>query len=196
MNTENPLPIIRIATVLFMVLWGAYERISAIVKGRRHAQAPDSDRKSLGLLYASILLGYGFGIPLAFTGYGAVPSSLGFVSWGGLVLIASGLVIRLIAIRTLAEQFTYTVKIVDNHRLITSGIYRHIRHPSYLGQALIFLGCGMALANWISLLLLFVPVIPATLYRIAVEERVLKEHFPDQYADYAGRTGLLIPRVH
>mgnify|MGYP001765959485 CR=1 FL=1 len=184
-----------IADSLFLVIWGAYERISAIRTGKAHA-VEDRDRGSLVILYATILLGYGVGIPVAFTGFAKIEALFPYLSIAGFLIIAAGLTIRLVAKRTLDAQFTYTVKIIDNHRLITTGIYRYVRHPSYLGQSMIFLGCGVAFSNWLSILFLFVPNFLAGLYRISVEERVLMDHFADRYVEYMKRTKRLVPWVY
>lgn len=188
--------IINSATVLFMVGWGAYERISAIMKGRRHAAAGDRDRNSLVIFYATIFFGYGVGIPVAFTDHGRMTAFFPYLSFMGFAIVLAGLVIRLAAIRSLAEHFTYTVRIVDDHRLVTSGIYRYVRHPAYLGQAMIFLGCGTAFSNWISILALFIPTLVAAYYRISVEEKVLVEHFGEHYREYMGRTKRLVPWIY
>lgn len=188
--------IINTSTAIFMILWGAYERISAISKGKRHAAAGDRDRNSLLIFYATIFFGYGVGIPVAFTGYGRITVFFPYLSFIGIAIVFAGLMIRLAAIRSLAEHFTYTVKIVDDHRLVTSGIYRHVRHPAYLGQAMIFLGCGVAFSNWISILALCIPTLVAAYYRIAVEEKVLLEHFGENYREYMGRTKRLVPWVY
>ncbi len=196
MNHGTLVFIIKIITVVFMLIWGAYERISAIRKGKKHAGSADSDRKSLTYLYGAIISGYCIGIPVSFSGFGEISTSVIYVPLCGLLFIIIGLVIRMAAIKTLAGQFTYTVKIVDDHKLITSGIYKYIRHPSYLGQAFILLGCGLALSDWVSVIILFVPVVIATIYRINIEEVVLSENFPDQYKDYIIHTKKLIPWIY
>lgn len=185
-----------IITTAFLFLWGAYERISAIKTARAHPSVQDRDRGSLLTYYAAILSGYGVGIPVSFTDFGRIHALFPFVSAAGFVVVAAGLAIRLIAKRTLDAHFTYTVKIIENHRLITGGIYRFIRHPSYLGQSMIFLGCGLAFSNWMAVLFLFVPSFVAGFYRMAVEEKALTGHFADRYRDYMKRTWRLIPFVY
>jgi protein-S-isoprenylcysteine O-methyltransferase Ste14 len=104
--------------------------------------------------------------------------------------------IRLIAIKTLNTHFTYAVKILDNHQLITSGIYKYIRHPSYSGQLLIILGSGIAFSNYVSIVIIFIPFFLAVLYRISIEETVLMNYFTDAYLEYRKKTKLLIPWVY
>jgi protein-S-isoprenylcysteine O-methyltransferase Ste14 len=187
---------INIINIIFLIVWGAYERISAIKKEKIHYNSTDRDKNSLIIFYFTILLGYGIGIPLSFTNYGKILLFSPYLSILGFVIILIGLSIRLIAIRTLAEQFTYTVKIINNHKLITTGIYKYIRHPSYLGQSLIFLGSGIAFSNWLSILFLFMPNFIAALYRISIEEKVLIDYFSNQYNEYIKRTKLLIPWIY
>lgn len=193
---NNGVLMVNVLTTLFLMAWGAYERTSAIRKEKKNPHSENSDGHSLVIFYSTILLGYGIGIPVSFTGFGSITAAFPCLSAIGFIVIAAGLTIRLIAIRTLAEHFTYTVKIIDNHRLITSGIYKYIRHPSYLGQSMIFLGCGLAFANWISIIFLFLPNFIAALYRISIEEKVLINHFTSQYTEYMEHTKLMIPGIY
>ena len=115
--------------------------------------------------------------------------------WIGLGLMAGGLALRFWAIRVLARFFTIDVNIQEGHELIRRGPYRWLRHPSYTGSLMTFLGFGLALGNLWSLLVVMAPVTVAFLWRMRVEERVLSEAFPTQYADYARQTKRLIPFV-
>jgi len=119
-----------------------------------------------------------------------------YIAISGFILISSGLYIRLSAKKTLAAQFTYTVKIVEDHKLVVSGIYKYIRHPSYTGQLLIFLGSGLAFSNCYSIAFLFIPNLASSLYRIHVEEKVLIDHFKDRYIDYIKVSKKMIPWIY
>ncbi len=59
-------------------------------------------------------------------------------------------------------------------------MYKHLRHPSYAGYLLGNLGLGMAFSNWLSIVIIFVPILAASLYRIWVEEDALLENFGDE----------------
>ena len=80
--------------------------------------------------------------------------------------------------------------------LVRIGIYKYIRHPSYLGQLLIILGSGIAFSNYVSIVILFIPFFLAVLYRISIEETVLMDYFTDAYLEYKKKTKLLIPWVY
>lgn len=105
--------------------------------------------------------------------------------WLGLLLMATGMGLRFRAIQVLAQFFTVDVGIREDHTLIHHAPYRWLRHPSYTGALMTFLGFALALGNIWSLLALMLPVTAAFLCRIRIEERVLAEAFPDQYPDYA-----------
>ncbi|MEP6908068.1 MAG: isoprenylcysteine carboxylmethyltransferase family protein [Pseudoxanthomonas sp.] len=115
--------------------------------------------------------------------------------WTGLGLMAGGLALRFWAIRVLARFFTVDVNIQQGHELIRRGPYRWLRHPSYTGSLMTFLGFGLALGNLWSLLVVMAPVTAAFFWRMNVEERVLAGAFPTQYPDYARQTKRLIPFI-
>ena len=93
----------------------------------------------------------------------------------GLLLGVIGLVIRYVAFTTLGRFFSRTLREAENHTLVTSGIYKYIRHPGYLSDFLIFIGVALAMRNLISLIIIPVTFTPAYAYRIHVEENMLIE---------------------
>ena len=118
------------------------------------------------------------------------------IACGGLVLIVLGLALRWIAILSLGRMFTVDVAIVRGHHLVTTGIYQRVRHPSYSGALLSFLGLGLTFSNYLSALVIFVPICVAFLYRIHIEEQTLTAAFGDEYRNYRVATKRLIPGVY
>jgi protein-S-isoprenylcysteine O-methyltransferase Ste14 len=114
----------------------------------------------------------------------------------GSFLVLTGLIIRVTSIMKLRQQFTYTVTRLENHELIETGLYKIIRHPGYLGQLIIFLGISVCLSNWLSILLMIIPVLSGYLHRINVEERFMIEQMGEKYLDYRKRTKRLIPSIY
>ena len=114
----------------------------------------------------------------------------------GLGLLVLGLVVRWSAILTLGRFFNTKVAIQVGHRIVRSGLYRSVRHPSYSGLLLAFAGLGIALGSWLSLGAVLIPVAAAVVYRIRVEEGALVETFGEQYIDYCQTTKRLIPWVY
>ncbi len=114
----------------------------------------------------------------------------------GVVLFVFGIFLRWYSIIHLGRFFTVDVSIAKNHELIETGPYRFIRHPSYSGALLAFVGYGMVLQNWVSLLILIGPIGLAFLYRIHVEERALIQALGERYTAYINRTKRLVPFVY
>jgi protein-S-isoprenylcysteine O-methyltransferase Ste14 len=113
----------------------------------------------------------------------------------GETLIFGGVALRVWAILTLDRFFTFVVGIAADHRVVQSGPYRVIRHPGYAGALLALAGFGVALANWLSLLIMLVVPALALAVRIRVEEAALIAALGQEYRDYASRTVGLIPGV-
>lgn len=111
----------------------------------------------------------------------------------GEVLAVAGMALRIWAILTLDKFFTFVVGIAADHRVVQHGPYRLLRHPGYAGALLTLLGVGVALSNWLSLLLIVAVPVLALGIRITVEEATLASALGAEYLSYAGRTARLIP---
>ena len=79
--------------------------------------------------------------------------------------------------------------------LVTTGPYRRIRHPIYLGLSLVAAGQAVAFSSGPAFLVVLCAVIPSFLWRSRVEEHVLEKVFGDRYRRYRARTQLIIPYV-
>ena len=154
------------------------------------------DKGSLAAFDVSGVLSVPAGIVLGFTDYGRVRMFEPYVAALGLVLLVAGTALRWAAIRELWNYFTVNVSILEGQRIIRRGLYGVVRHPSYTGLLLRYLGFGVALANWLSAALVFLPLLFATLYRIRVEEAALRAHFGEEYAAYASATKRLVPGIY
>lgn len=115
------------------------------------------------------------------------------IAAAGLVLLIGGQVLRWASIVTLGSYFTVDVALQEGQTVITTGPYRWIRHPSYTGLLVAFLGLGIVLGNWLSVIVLIVPILLALSYRIRIEERVLRLALGEEYVAYCRRTARLMP---
>jgi protein-S-isoprenylcysteine O-methyltransferase len=88
------------------------------------------------------------------------------------------------------------VAIQSGHRLVDTGVYRHVRHPSYLGACIAYLGFGLGLGSYLSAAAVLGMVLIGYAYRIHVEEKALLESLGDEYAAYRRRTSRLIPGIY
>jgi protein-S-isoprenylcysteine O-methyltransferase len=114
----------------------------------------------------------------------------------GVTLFGCGLLLRWYAIVYLGRFFTVDVAIAADHRVIDTGPYRYIRHPSYSGALMAFAGMGFCLGNWGSLAAATVPPFVAFLFRIRVEETALGQALGEPYRDYRRRTKRLVPTLY
>ena len=154
------------------------------------------DRGSLAAFDVSGVLSIPLGIVIGFTDDGRVRVCEPYVAATGLALLVAGTALRWAAIRALWSYFTVNVSILEGQRVVRQGLYGVVRHPSYTGLLLRYLGFGLAFANWVSAALVFLPLLCATVYRIRVEEEALREHFGEEYAAYASVTKRLVPGIY
>ncbi len=184
-----PLPSLEILSAILL----ASELSLALSK--RAGRATGRDRWSLPLLWLVIGLSIWAGFEFrARVPAGRVPAPLAFYL-AGLVCFVIGLVFRWTAIVCLGRFFTVNVAIAADHQLTTSGPYRYLRHPSYTGALLIFLGFGLCTLNFLALAAILLPITAAFLWRIHVEETALRANFGTRYDDYAARTWRVFPFV-
>jgi len=111
----------------------------------------------------------------------------------GLGLFALGNALRIRAGYVMGESFDKAVLIRADHHLSTGGPYRLARHPIYVGNLLAELGLGLALACWPLVAFTVVVSFPVWNYRAGVEEKLLVEHFGEQYRAYCRRVGRWLP---
>jgi protein-S-isoprenylcysteine O-methyltransferase Ste14 len=95
----------------------------------------------------------------------------------------------------LGDAWSITLELRRDQRLVTSGIYRRVRHPMYLALLVFSLGQGLVLPNWIAGPSYLVAMGLLVALRLGPEERMMRARFGADYADYARRTQRLVPGV-
>lgn len=113
----------------------------------------------------------------------------------GLVILVAGLVLRGWSVKVLGEYFTGAVKVSRDQPVVTAGPYRLLRHPSYTGLLLAFIGLGLTSANWAGAAAMFVLILAAVLWRIHAEERALLATLGGRYGAYATQHKRLVPLI-
>ena len=183
---------------MFIIVWSIWA-LSEIILSRllRSGQSDKKgqDKGSFRIIWMTVGIANALGIFC--TVYFNFPiSSLIIIQYLGLFLILTGMTIRFIAVWSLGRLFTVDVTIRENHIIKKDGLYRIIRHPSYTGSILSFIGFGISLNNWLSLVIITVLVSLAMHYRIKIEEKILTEQFGSDYIDYTKTTYRLIPFIY
>ena len=176
----------------FIGLWVAIELISQIPTLRqRVGRTFDPTR-----LVVAISLFGGFVLAVRAVGHRFWMFGGGWPSIGvGLGIASAGVVLRTGAIVTLGRFFTYDVTIQPGHRVVTTGPYRWVRHPSYAGGLVGLLGIGVALGSAAAVLALVLVPLIGVLLRIQYEERTLRSALGADYDAYAAHTPRLIPGI-
>jgi len=115
--------------------------------------------------------------------------------WVGVAVCAAGGILRIAPVYVLKNRFSGLVAIQKGHTLETRGLYGVIRNPSYLGMLTTSIGWVLAFRSFVGVLLALSLLIPLAA-RMHAEERLLREHFGQEYEDYFKRTWRLVPWVY
>ncbi len=185
----------RSAFVILTIVLAALA-IGAFFAGGNLSAGVREDRANRWVLIAFIAIGLADGYVPALTDRLDVWTLDGnSVRWLGVVLFAIGGVLRLWPVYVLGDRFSGLVAIQPGHTLVTTGIYSHIRNPSYLGLLINSLGWGLAFRSGIGVLMT-AALIPPLIARMNAEERLLQSEFGAEYDAYHARTSRLIPGIY
>ena len=195
----RPLPFVWPYALFFWAvnLWAFLPERKVVQSGREGLKdAGSKDGGSLKAIMAGNGIALGLAYPLAFVRAWSFPEKWQvplFVV--GVLMVFLGSVIRRYCWRTLGQYFTGDVKAKTDQPVIRSGPYRFVRHPSYTAAMIMFVGIGLALGNWVSLVLITIATIAAYGYRVAVEERALLSAIGEPYRAYMRERKRFIPYV-
>ena len=117
------------------------------------------------------------------------------ILWIGIGVMLLGLILRHWSIVSLGKFFRTTIELQKGQKVIDNGPYRHIRHPSYAGIILFFIGYGIVSKDWLSLGVDVCLPIASLVYRIQIEEKALAEGMGQDYVAYQKRTKKLLPGI-
>ena len=148
------------------------------------------DRGSSLIIWLSIFVSIAIASLFGTNGVTLLPEAFFYL---GIVLMLAGIALRQWAIFVLGRFFSTTVRILSDHRIVTSGPYRVIRHPSYTGALLTLVGLGLGSRTWAGTLIIVVLFGLVYNYRISIEEKAMRAEFGQEYVDYAKKTKRLIP---
>jgi len=166
-----------------------------LIRCSRPAPGEKTDKGSTVVIVLAGWIGMfaGFGV----AGMPAFILHSGQTAWfaAGIVTMLTGAMLRRHCQYVLGKHFTGNVKAAAEQPVIEAGAYRWVRHPSYTGGMLMYLGTGLALTNWLSVVIIEGAGMLAYWYRVRVEERALTDHIGAPYTEYMRRTKRFIPFV-
>jgi protein-S-isoprenylcysteine O-methyltransferase len=185
----------RLSLVLGLIYF-ASEVLLTISRRSRTATGEKQDRSTLSVIWIVIMISIGAGVFIAGNWRGgALPYGRAFAI-AGVVLFAAGLIFRWWAIVTLGRFFTVDVVVEKDHEVVERGPFRLVRHPSYTGVLLAFVGFALTLRNWGAILVVLVPIFAAFVRRMNVEEDALSRALGERYRVYMKRTKRLVPFIY
>ncbi len=180
---------------IVLTLWILSEIVGTVIIPsirRRGSVIKRKDRFSGLYIFLTIFLA----IILSFYFAGAHIAILpGWVFSLGIVLIILGIILRQWSMAILGRYFSAVLGTQEGQQVIEKGPYKYIRHPSYTGALIIFIGLGLALQSGAAVLTLILLFSLAYGYRIHVEEKALISELGEPYIEYKKRTKRLIPYV-
>jgi protein-S-isoprenylcysteine O-methyltransferase Ste14 len=185
------------ATVLQIVLtlWILSEIVGTVIIPRirrRGTVIHRKDRGSVLLIFTTIFVSIALANYFATANIAMLPS---WVFYPGIVLIILGIILRQWSMAVLGRFFSGTVGTQEGQIVVEKGPYKLIRHPSYTGALMIFIGLGLVFQSWGAVLTLILLFSLAYGYRIHIEEKALISEFGEEYIEYKKRTKRLIPYV-
>ena len=187
------------------VVRAVYTKRNRIVHTKRHKQDTIADdRETLldKLLLFLIFLGM-IVTPLIY----ALSSWLDFAdynlpTWACLTAGLVGSAVFVVALwllwrshADLGRNWSPHVEIMKSHSLVTEGVFHYIRHPMYAAHWLWGIAQVLLLQNWIAGFVMMVSLFPLYLVRVPREEKMMLDHFGEEYRLYMNRTGRIVPRL-
>jgi protein-S-isoprenylcysteine O-methyltransferase Ste14 len=114
----------------------------------------------------------------------------------GLVTAVAALAIFHLTHQALGRNWSVSLEVRESHKLVTNGVYRHVRHPMYTAFWLWGVSQALLLPNWVAGLSGIVGFGTLYVFRVDQEERLMLDAFGDAYRAYAARTARLIPWLY
>jgi protein-S-isoprenylcysteine O-methyltransferase Ste14 len=176
----------RLLMVVWIVMWFGMKKAKKLETWGERAQHELFVLLGFWLLFAG---SWNWGWP----NYRLLPN-VSQVWAAGLVLTAAGIAISLWARLSLGSNWSGTVTLKQDHQLVSTGLYRWIRHPIYTGILLAMFGTAMIrgqLVGWLGTAM----VLTAFYFKARREEKFLREEFGPGFDEHVRRTGMFLPKL-
>ena len=192
MNPWISKAVVLAATLTMLAIRAPHGRRSRSVKVVKSHKTP----LETGLL---VLAWVGFFVPLSWLAspvlsFAEYPLTLGPLIAGVMCFVVS-LWLFYRSHADLGTNWSITLEVREQHRLITQGVYYRIRHPMYSALILYSLGQALVIPNWVAGPANLVAFAILFTLRVHAEEQMMSDTFGDEYATYAARTKRLVPGV-
>jgi protein-S-isoprenylcysteine O-methyltransferase len=172
------------------------EVLLTVTRRSRTRTGTKQDKSTLLVVWVGIMMSVAAGVYVAANWPVAALPQGSLFAWAGVFLFVAGLSLRWWAIITLGRFFTVDVVVEKDHEVVERGPFRLVRHPSYSGVLLAFVGFALTLQNWLALFIILLPIFAVFMRRMNVEEEALSRELGARYTDYMKRTKRLVPGVY
>lgn len=173
----------------------SYHSMEGIQDGKGLAETRVNRQTVIGIVLVVTLFVAMFILPLTSRRAIGVFSATPFLQWFGVLLCVLGYMLIFWSGLVLGRQYSVEVVLQQDHQLITSGPYRLIRHPRYLGILCLSFGVSLLFHSWLGLAF-SIPVIGLILSRIHDEEHLLQNAFGKAWQKYCQRSWRLLPYLY
>ncbi len=102
--------------------------------------------------------------------------------------------VQIWTIKTLGENYSQDIAIKKDHKLITNGPFKIVRHPQYLSQILMDIGGAVATLSYILAPIALIQI-PFLFMRAALEDKLLEKHFGESFIVFKKKTGQIFPFI-
>ncbi len=182
-----------------MLCWFAFGAIFVLRK--KPPSSPDLKRDRSSIIgFALQALSYGIVLGAPREGFTPIISGsepLAVTASIFAVFTAVGSVsIIMAAVKTLGREWSVTARLVEGHKLATSGPYAHVRHPIYTGMLGMLLATGLAVSDWPAIIAALVVFSVGTIIRVRSEEKLLSGAFGPEFDAYSHRVRAIIPGLY
>jgi protein-S-isoprenylcysteine O-methyltransferase Ste14 len=182
-----------------MICWFVFAGVFLL---RRKPPSPPDQKRDRGSLIGVALQGMSYVIVWGFHRAAFTP----IVSGNGPIALAAGVLaivaaigsvwLATSAVKTLGKEWSITARLVEGHKLATTGPYAYVRHPIYAGMLGMLVATGLAISHWIALLAALLIFFIGTIIRVRSEDRLLREAFGEQFENYAQRVSAIVPGLY
>jgi protein-S-isoprenylcysteine O-methyltransferase Ste14 len=187
-----------VAGAVFSAAFAAFAALELAIRVAtiRNRAKGTQEWSSLVVVIAGVGAGVAGGLLIALhVTWAVIPVWRGAFFVAGIVVMVLGIALRAWSVIALGRNFTVYVQVRDEQPVVESGPYRLLRHPSYTGLLLVCLGIGLALGNWLALIVVVALPTAVILVRIRVEERALRAGIGEPYRRFMATRKRLIPWV-
>jgi protein-S-isoprenylcysteine O-methyltransferase Ste14 len=199
MNQEVPMSILfqfdRPSFILFYmvtVLWIAEFAIFPSKTREKDKNETRSFLRIMAMIVVSHLLSIGFTV----FGWFRIEGTLPALTVIAIITYPLGLVLRYVSVIHLGKHFTRDVEVSKTQTLVSTGPYRLLRHPLYLGLFLLTVSVPMFFANWLMTIASATAMFSVLNHRMTIEEKMMEEVIGDPYLEWKRTRYRFIPFIY